>query len=121
MNKKEIFKQLRIYDKVIQNCQVDYSNALPYYKVTVELENIYKLLNFKGCNQAFDNYIKKECLDYITESIKMSNKKIPEHLAKIEKERAWYMEFTLKELKHTYYQCGRYVEYAYHYYCPNET
>lgn len=49
-----------------------------------------------------------------------NNEKIPEHLAKIEKERIWYMEFTLKELKHTSYQCGRYLEYAYHYYCPNE-
>ena len=120
MNKKQIFQQLSIYDKIIQNCEVDYSSATPYYKATIELENVYNLLKFKSCNQAFDDYIKEQCLDYITKSIKMSNETIPEHLAKIEKERIWFMEYTLKELKHVSSQCTLYLKYAYDCYCPNE-
>ncbi len=120
MNKNEIFEQLNAHDKVIQNCIVEYKNITPYYKVVAELENIYKVLNFTGCNETFDKYKKESCLDYITESIKMSKEDIPELLAKIEKERIHFMEHTLTQLKHTSSQCIVYLKYAYKYYCPME-
>lgn len=120
MNKKQIFEQLRIYDNIIQNSVVDYFNSKPYYKVTIELENLYELLNFKGCNESFDDYVKEHCLDFITESLKMSKENIPEHLAKIENERVLFMEYTLKQLKDTSSHCVRCLKYAYDYYCPNE-
>ncbi|MBC7422906.1 MAG: hypothetical protein H7334_05560 [Ferruginibacter sp.] len=120
MTREQRFESLKEIDKVIQECTVDYDSHSPYFTITTELNNIYRIYEEVKCCTKFDDYIQKECLEYIEESITASKNDLGIHIVDDLEKRVIYMERTLTQLKNTSPQCIRYLKIAYKAYCPVE-
>lgn len=116
MNQAEIIDQLNKCNEIAQSIQLD-NNSIPYFLICEELKKMREILSFDGCCKEFNEYIKKECLNYIDESLLMSKEPVPEHIKKGGGELK-YREHTLKQLKETASDCIRYTKRAYDTYCP---
>lgn len=117
MDITEKLLKLTEINNAIQLEEIEYENGLPYYKIEDHLKDMYEILSINGCNEEFDAYIKKECLDYINKSIKMSREPIPQHLRAPVERKEKYMPDTIRQLKHTSTQCIRYLKYGHERFC----
>ncbi|MBC7653773.1 MAG: hypothetical protein H7098_04770 [Oligoflexus sp.] len=103
----------------IQEQEIQFNNASPFYLVADQLQKFIELLPTKGCSVEFDKHIAKECKKYLNEAIAESKKDIPKSHEK-EPFKTEYLDHTMRQLKDTPINCLSYIKVAYEVFCPAE-
>ena len=105
--------------ETIQEQEIQFENATPFYLVADELQKFIDLLPTNGCSIEFDAQIEKECRQYLREIIVESKEQVPEKFDK-DSEKKEYLEHTMRQLKAAPINCLGYIKVAYNNFCPSE-